>query len=195
MGDASHIRDWMFRAILFESDAQSFRDSGIRIGVSEASAESYLLETTLAPFPIESRKRAMRMTRLYAEFFCFENALRDLISERLAEALGPDWWETKVSPKIRGYAERVREESEKNSWLEGERSRPWDFLLFGHLADLVINHWDHFADLVPSQHWLKQRLDELEQVRNFLAHNRMLSEAEFNRVEMYIADWNRQVGF
>jgi hypothetical protein len=41
---------------------------------------------------------------------------------------------------------------------------------------------------------LKQRFDELERARNFIAHNRMLSAAEFARLEMYVGDWNRQVG-
>ncbi len=36
--------------------------------------------------------------------------------------------------------------------------------------------------------------DELERARNFIAHNRMLSAAEFARLEMYVGDWNRQVG-
>ena len=49
--------------------------------------------------------------------------------------------------------------------------------------------WQFFDDLIPSQHWLKQRMDELENARNFIAHNRMLLPSEFDRIYMYIADW------
>jgi hypothetical protein len=41
---------------------------------------------------------------------------------------------------------------------------------------------------------VKQRLDELEKTRHFIAHNRVLLPSEYQRVYMYIADWNRVVG-
>ena len=41
---------------------------------------------------------------------------------------------------------------------------------------------------------LKQRMDELEKSRNFLAHNGRLLPSEFQRLYMYIADWNRVKG-
>ena len=65
---------------------------------------------------------------------------------------------------------------------------------FGHLSDVIVANWDDFSDLVPSQHWIKQRFDELEKARNFVAHNRLLLSGEFQRLEMYINDWNRMVG-
>ena len=64
---------------------------------------------------------------------------------------------------------------------------------FGHLADIIIANWEDFSDLVPTQHWLKQRFEELEKARNFIAHNRLLLPGEFARIEMYVADWNRMV--
>jgi hypothetical protein len=59
---------------------------------------------------------------------------------------------------------------------------------FEGLSDIIINNWSEFQDLIPSQHWLKQRLDELERARNFVAHHRMLSEPEFARLEMYVTE-------
>jgi hypothetical protein len=37
-------------------------------------------------------------------------------------------------------------------------------------------------------------MDELEKVRNFIAHNRMLLPSEFARTYLYIADWNKTIG-
>ncbi len=62
------------------------------------------------------------------------------------------------------------------------------------LADIIVCKWDLFDTIIPSQHWIKQRMFELEKARNFIAHNRMLLPSEFQRVYMYIADWNRLVG-
>lgn len=68
------------------------------------------------------------------------------------------------------------------------------FVDFGQLALIILAKWEYFEDVIPSQHWLKQRMDELEKARHFIAHNRMLLPSEFNRMYMYIADWNRVIG-
>ena len=57
-----------------------------------------------------------------------------------------------------------------------------------------IDKREYFKDIIPSQHWLKQRMDEMEKSRNFIAHNRMLLPSEFQRLYMYVADWNRVIG-
>src|ERR1700692_4676503 len=44
------------------------------------------------------------------------------------------------------------------------------------------------------QNWLKQRMDELEKTGHFIAHNRALLPSVYQRVYLYIADWNRVVG-
>jgi hypothetical protein len=62
------------------------------------------------------------------------------------------------------------------------------------LEAIMIEKWSCFENIIPSQHWLKQRMDELEKSRNFIAHNRMLLPSEFQRIYMYIADWNRVIG-
>jgi hypothetical protein len=88
----------------------------------------------------------------------------------------------------------VSDQRAKNGWLEGEKGDLLQHVLFGHLADIITNAWEDFDDLIPSQHWIRQRMDDLEEARNFLAHNRMLLAAEFARIETYVGDWNRQVG-
>lgn len=37
-------------------------------------------------------------------------------------------------------------------------------------------------------------MDELEKSRNSIAHNRMLLPSEFQRLCMYVVDWNRVIG-
>jgi len=106
---------------------------------------------------------------------------------------GIDWLD-KLPPKIKSYAESRKATAIKDTWLEGEKTDILGFVDFGQLAALIIDKWDFFKDIIPSQHWLKQRMDELEKSRNFIAHNRMLLPGEFQRLYMYIADWNRAVG-
>lgn len=100
----------------------------------------------------------------------------------------------KLPPKIREHAESWRKTAHKDTWLEGEKADLLGFVDFGQLAQIVIAKWEDFKDVVPTQHWLKQRMDENEKARNFIAHNRMLLPSEFQRLYMYIVDWNRAVG-
>ena len=184
----------MFRRLMFEADAGRFRSAGIRVGADESRSEWSLLQETLDPFSVDRRNEALRMMRLYALLYCFENSVRALISDRLHERHGASWWEEKVPKKVRELAESRQEAAQKESWLEGQKREVLGFMEFGQLADVIVQNWEDFSDLVPSQHWLKQRFDELEQTRNFIAHNRLLQPEEFGRIEMYVADWNRQVG-
>lgn len=178
---------------MFEAEADTFRRAGIQIGANIGDAEENLMREALAPFGVARRNSALEMARLYAVLFCFENEIRDFIREALAEKEGVDWQE-KLPPKIKEQAESRRETAHKDTWLEGEKADLLGFVDFGQLAQIIIAKWEHFKDVVPTQHWLKQRMDEIEKARNFIAHNRMLLPSEFQRLYMYIADWNRAVG-
>jgi len=178
---------------MFEAEAETFRRAGIQIGASTTEAEENLLREALAPFGVARRNSALEMARLYAVLFCFENELRDFIRDALDEKEGQDW-QDKLPPKIKEYAEGRRDTAFKDSWLEGEKADLLGFVDFGQLAQIVIAKWDYFKDIIPTQHWLKQRMDEMEKARNFIAHNRMLLPSEFQRLYMYIADWNRVIG-
>jgi hypothetical protein len=179
---------------MFEAEAESFRQAGVQVGADERRAEEQLLLSALNPFPLHLRNEALRMGRLYAQLYCFENSVRELIKTRLAED-DPGWWESAAVPrKVRDTAEARLKDAEENSWLEGVSSDLLGFVDFGGLSDIIVQSWSKFEDLIPSQHWLKQRLDEMERARNFVAHHRLLATEEFVRLEMYIGDWNRQVG-
>lgn len=194
MADArKDVRDFMFRGLMFEAEAGVFQAAGIQIGASStADAESLMMEA-LAPFSIPTRNRALEMARLYAVLFCFENEVRNLVSETLLEKEGGEWWAA-VPPKVKKLAESRQSTAAKDSWLEGDKSSLITFVEFGDLAAIMIEKWAYFEAIIPSQHWLKTRMDELEKVRNFIAHNRMLLPSEFQRIYMYIADWNRVIG-
>jgi hypothetical protein len=183
----------MFRGLMFESEAAAFQSAGIQVGADIGQAEERLLSEALSPFGVARRNQALEMGRLYVVLHCFENEVRSLIRETLEEKEGPDWVE-KLPPKIKAFAESRQKAALTDSWLEGEKSDLLGFVEFGHLSQIIIDKWQLFEDIMPTQHWLKQRMDELEKTRNFIAHNRSLLPSEFQRIYMYIADWNRVVG-
>lgn len=192
--DGDLLRSWLFRSLMFEAEAETFRRAGVRVGVDDRDGEEQLVHEALAPFSIATRNEALRMSRLYALIYCFESSVRDLIRSRLSDA-DAGWWDSlKVPRRVRDVASSRQKDAEENSWLEGQNKDILGFVDFGGLVDIIVNSWSDFEDLIPSQHWLKQRLDELERARNYIAHNRLLTPAEFARLEMYVGDWNRQVG-
>jgi HEPN superfamily Swt1-like protein len=186
------LRDFLFRGLMFEAEASGFQAAGIQVGADLRDAEEHLLAEALAPFGVARRNSALEMARLYAVLYCFENEIREFIRETLSEKEGPDW-ATKLPPKVKEHAESRMTTAHADSWLEGEKTDILGFVDFGQLAQIFIAKWEHFP-VIPSQHWLKQRMDEMEKVRNFIAHNRMLLPTEFARLYMYIADWNRVIG-
>jgi hypothetical protein len=187
------IRDFLFRGLMFESEASVFQRAGIEIGADSTEAEENLLREALAPFGIARRNQALEMARLYAVIFCFENEIRDFIRAVLEEKEGASW-ESNLPAGVRKFADGRQTTALKDSWLEGEKSDLLGFADFGNLAQIIVEKWDYFRDVLPTQHWLKQRMDELEKARNFIAHNRMLQPSEFQRIYMYIGDWNRVIG-
>jgi hypothetical protein len=187
------LRSFLFRGLLFESEAGSFQRAGIQIGSTDALGEESLMTQSLAPFGIQRRNAAIEMSRLYALLYCFENEIRDFIRERLEEKEGLDWFTT-LPVKVVKQAENRRDAALKDSWLEGQKTDLLGFADFGQLAQIILAKWEHFQDIIPSQHWLSQRMDEIEKSRNFIAHNRLLLPSEFQRLYMYISDWNRVIG-
>lgn len=191
--DAKDLRDFLFRGLMFEAEATRFQSAGIQVGADSTQAEERLLSEALAPFNVTTRNNALEMARLYAVLHCFENEVRALIRETLEEKEGPNWLE-KLPKKTKEFAESRQKTAFADSWLEGEKADLLGFVDFGQLSSIIVEKWSCFENIVPTQHWLKQRMDELEKARNFIAHNRMLLPSEFQRVYLYIADWNRAIG-
>lgn len=187
------LREFLFRGLMFEADASGFQSAGIQVGADTGQAEERLLSEALTPFNVTSRNNALAMARLYAVLHCFENEVRTLIRETLEEKEGLDWMD-KLPKKVRDFAESRQKTAVEDSWLEGEKSDILGFVDFGHLSSIIVEKWSCFENIIPSQHWLRQRMEELEKARNFIAHNRMLLPTEFNRIYLYIADWNRVIG-
>jgi hypothetical protein len=192
---AGRLRDFVFRGLLFESESEVFRKAGINVGIDIAEAEEALLLEALSPFGVKRRNDALEMGRLYAVLHAFENEVRSLIRDTLDEQVKGDWWDGDSIPtKVRNMANSRFETAIKDSWLEGAKSDRLEYVDFGDLGSIIIHNWDHFKEVMPGQDWIKQRMNELEKARNFVAHNRMLLPSEFQRIYMYISDWNKVIG-
>lgn len=189
------IKEFVFKGLLFEADAERFRSAGISVGADLGESEDRLTSEALAPFGVQRRNDALEMARLYSVLHAFENEIRSFIRDTLEEQVGPNWWDGSAIPaSVRKLADSRLKEAQKDSWLEGAKTDKLEFVDFGDLSAIMVQNWEHFKDVVPSQDWLRQRMNELEKARHFVAHNRMLLPGEFQRIYMYVSDWNKQIG-
>jgi len=191
----TELRDFVFRGLLLESESEIFRKAGIRVGADLSQNEQNLMMEALAPFGVQRRNQALEMARLYAVLHAFENELRSLIRDTLEEQIGANWWDgTAIPNQVRKLADSRQKEAQKDSWLEGSKTDKLEFVDFGDLSAIIVQNWDSFKNVIPNQEWLRQRMYELEKARHFVAHNRMLLPTEFQRIYMYISDWNKVIG-
>ena len=130
----------------------------------------------------------------YLAFFCLENAVRELILDRMLENHGSGWWAATVPSAVRERVTRRQEAEGQARWHISRGAGELSYTDFGDLKLIIQNNWTDFADLFPDQNWITARLAELEASRNVIAHMNTLDEREEGRVRLYLQDWSRQVG-
>jgi hypothetical protein len=173
-------------------DIAAREEAGQLLRPESTRAQAALFGDFEGYFSRDLRDHAEKMTYAYCLFYCFENTVRDLVSQRLAERKGVGWWTT-VPAKVQQRVEGKKIEIENNKWHQAVIAEDIDHTLFGDLASIIIAQWPEFDELFPSQDWVRVRLTELERSRNIIAHGNLLPEAEIERLEQYLLDWVRQV--
>jgi hypothetical protein len=178
--------------------ADTFRrlanDDGISVAREDLSEAQRETELEFADFSPQIRSQALKMQSVYVQFFCLENAARELISQTLAEKHGANWWETKVPAKIRENVLKMKKKEEVNRYLASRSTADIGYTFFGQLSDIIVACWEDFRPLFPEQTWVTSRFNDLEMCRNIIMHTNVLPESEIGRIEGLVRDWLSQVG-
>src|SRR4051794_37161372 len=98
MGNFNDLHQRLFRGLLLAADIEERVDRGEIPRAQNPFGMKSLLGDMSEAFVGDLVDRAERMAFAYGLMYCFENAVRDLVGQRLLERLGPDWW-TKVPEK------------------------------------------------------------------------------------------------
>lgn len=187
------IRNWLFKGLATDDVLDELESEGIAVR-PEHDPGAVQRVLSLEDFPARVRRDAMQAFPAYLAFFCLENAVRQLVMERLSENHGSDWWEKCTSKSIRDQVSSRQEKEGKNRWHTRRGEHEIHYTNFGDLKDILISNWEDFDELFPDQNWISSRLDELESSRNIIAHSNVLDDRELERIELYLDDWIRQVG-
>lgn len=186
------LQKGVFDALLLHDSLLGLHQHGIDVLPKSETSKQKAIE--VEDFSPRIRFQAAQMQEAYVAFFCLENAARELISQRLLERHGTDWWNLKVPKKIKDYVESIKQKEAKNKYLGRRAGSNVGYTLFGHLADIIISCWDDFSDLFPEQAWVTSRFKDLEMCRNVIMHTNTLPDVELDRINSIARDWLSQVG-
>ncbi len=144
---SSELKRFVFDALLAENGLAQLSAQGISVrGPTQLPNSIAIDEVGFSPRLVH---QASAMSSVFAAFYCLENAVRELITERLISRRGTDWWETAVSAKIKTAVERLREKESTNRYHTPRSSVLIGYTLFGNLAQLIIANWDDFFRSIP----------------------------------------------
>ena len=124
----------------------------------------------------------------YRSLFVVENHLRKFIETKLTEHYGADWWKKGISSGLRDKADGRKSDEQQYGWQVSYTERNLEYLSFPDLNKIIDNQWSVFRLVFEKQSKIKLRLNELEVIRNAIAHTRTLTESTMNRLEQHSDD-------
>ena len=192
MDGIGQIEKGVWDAMLLTDTLNRLQEQGIAVVAERDVTPLNLIE--IKDFSPQVRFQARRMQHVYVAFFCLENAVRELITQRLIERHGPNWWDSKVPQKIKDSVEKLKEKERSNRYLSSRSVHNIGYTFFGNLGQIIIANWADFTDLFPEQAWINSRFNDLEACRNIIMHTNVLPEIEISRIDSIVRDWLSQVG-
>lgn len=142
-------------------------------------------------------KDAHQMNRIYPYFYVFENSIRYFIINIMQNKYGSNWWEEKISDKIKNIVNNRKTKEERNKWHGKRGVHPIFYTDIDHLKNIINANYHDFKDALPQIDnpigWLSTRIDEIEQSRNIIAHFNPLRKRDITRIKMYLEDWIDQI--
>ena len=144
-------------------------------------------------FPARLREESRRMAFHYEIFYCLENDMRQLITDRLLEKNGPDWW-TKCVPQSVQDTAKKNIEREAQQGVTPRSEAHIDYINFGELGQIISANWPIFGDMLKNKLAVERILSQLNLLRGPIAHCKALAEDEVDRLELSLRDWFRQMG-
>lgn len=138
---------------------------------------------------------ARQMSQLYIIMHCLENSVRNFVERVLENKFGTSWWDSAKNAETERKVNERKDKELKNKWLSPRGgASPLFYLDWGDLVKLIRKFENDFNPYINEIKFVQLRLEELEKVRNIIAHNGVLpSQDDFDRVILHFKDWCKQV--
>lgn len=161
-----------------------------------APAESLRISDTLdlATGLPASMKRASRAALVYRLFFVFENYLRELVVDVLAERYPTDWWD-RVEPNVTKEVTELEAKEETKQWMAlGSRDK-LSLTTYPQILLIIEHCWKDGFDTVIRDKQLIHEARMVGHLRNAICHMTDIPDEEVERVKQVLRDWFRAVPF
>ncbi|MGD0339519.1 MAG: Swt1 family HEPN domain-containing protein [Bacteroidota bacterium] len=185
---SERLKVFAIQNLMLEADLVKLENSGIEIGHLQTLRKDEVVDTEL--FDHDILTQARKMADFYVLYYCLENSIRRLISERLKEKYEANWWDEKVPDGVKASV-KEKQQKEKDSVFSIRSEDPLTYTNFGELIDIFNANWDDFSDTIRSKKAMQQSLVQFNQIRNVIAHSCELNDDEITRFELLIKDWLR----
>lgn len=182
------LKLFSMRNLLLEADLEKLERSGIAIDHIKTVKKDDLVDVEL--FDADILAQAKKMANFYVLYYSLENSVRNLISERLKEEHGANWWKEKVPKGVQDSV--IKKQAEEKDTVMAIRSEdPLTYTNFGELISILDANWGDFSDTIRSQKAMQQTLSAFNKIRNVIAHSCELTTDDVMRFQLLIKDWLR----
>lgn len=188
MGTEENIKLFGMQNLLLESELKKLEESGIQIEHAKTIQRAEIVDVDL--FEADIVAEARRMADFYAIYYAVENSIRRLISGRLSEKHGANWWKDRVPPNIQQEVEKKQKE-ERDTAMSIRSEDPLAYTNFGELIPIFGSNWADFSDTLRSEKAMYQILSQFNKIRNTVAHSCELNDDEITRFKLLVKDWFR----
>src|ERR1043166_8305137 len=182
------LEHFAFKNLMLETDLIKLEESGVDLQHIDTIVQKDIVDTEL--FEHEILASARKMARFYVYYYAFENSIRSLITGRLEEKHGINWWELKAPAGVKkNVSENQMRERETAMTIRSED--PLSYTNFGELIDIISFNWDDFSDTIRSRKAMESVVSQFSKIRNVIAHSCELEEDDIFRLKLLIKDWFR----
>lgn len=143
-----------------------------------AKITSVGIEALKEPSALDNEIRVM--SNAYAMLYNLENSLRIFVEKKLRDRFRDQWWERGVTQKD------IRQQAEERKIPEPDSNLSLiNYTEFRDLRRIVNKNWEIFRDTFQRQSGIVSRIEELESIRNTIAHTRLLSNDDLAKLELF----------
>ena len=138
---------------------------------------------------------AQKMSQLYIILHCWENSVRKFIEQTLKERVGDDWWDKSKNKELEKKFNDRKSKELKQKWISPRGTdNPLYYLDWGDLVKIIRKNEEYFKNKIPDIKFIELRLEELERLRNIIAHNGLVPEEnDIDRIVVHFNDWCNQI--
>lgn len=190
LNDTTKLRLFLSKRQSIESDLEKLEKKGVPAGRSINIEQEERID--LRNYDSQIVRGAENMEKCYKLLYCFENDLRNKVTEMLQEKFGDHWWKNQVDPTIQKEVENRQTREKDSIMLMRSEDDSLIYTTLGELKKIILDNWPVFETVFRSKRFVEKLLMEINQYRVVVAHSAELNEKDVEQLESKIVYWNSQ---